>query len=147
MATSGDSDKLSNYATVVADGSYDWYRSHAIRARRLFRISEVGVIVVSSAIPASVAIWNGQEWIAALLGAMVAVLTGLRSIFHWHENYLRFSAAREAVERERRMFRLGVGQYGDVRTREQRLVQAVSAIEESEMGAWLKVVERQPAGQ
>jgi hypothetical protein len=98
---------LHEYARTVAQGSYDWYKSHAIRARQLYKSSEVAVILASAAIPVFVAVSPERIWIPALLGGAVAATTGLRPVFHWHDNYLRFSEAREAVERERRMYRLG----------------------------------------
>ena len=136
---------LHEYAREVAQGSYDWYRSHAIRSRRLYKGSEVAVIVASAAIPVFAAILPATIWIPALLGGAVAATTGLRPVFHWQDNYLRFSEAREAVERERRMYRLGAGAYADPATRDQVLVKAVSTVEQSEMGGWLKVAAK-PSG-
>ena len=138
---------LEEYARNVAQGSYDWYRSHAIRARQLYKGSEVAVIIASAAIPVFVAVLPATIWIPALLGGAVAATTGLRPVFHWHDNYLRFSEAREAVERERRLYRFGAEPYADPATRDQVLVKAVSAIEQSEMGGWLKVAAKAPGSE
>ena len=135
------------YARKVAQGSFDWYRSHAIRSRQLYKGSEVAVILASAAIPVFVAVSPATTWIPALLGGAVAATTGLRPVFHWQDNYLRFSEAREAVERERRLYRLEADPYADPLTRDQLLVKAVSAIEQSEMGGWLKVATKQPGSE
>jgi Protein of unknown function (DUF4231) len=104
-----------SYAMHIADASFAWYRTAAIRARRLYRSAEISVIVVSALVPLSAVVLPGNTIVAAALGSAVVVITGLRSVFHWHENYLRFSHAREAVEAERRRFRTGVKPYDDHR--------------------------------
>jgi len=131
----------SEYAVSVADASYQWYRAASIRARRLYRGSELAVIVISALIPLSAVVIVNNVAILALLGSIVVVITGLRSVFHWHENYLRFSRAREAVEAERRKYRIGVEPYSTVAERDMNLVQAVTRIEQEEMGNWLQLAE------
>jgi hypothetical protein len=86
----------------------------------------------------------GNTLVPAALGSAVVMITGLRSVFHWHENYLRFSHAREAVEAERRRLRTGATPYDDHQTRETVLAEAITRIEQEEMGHWLKVA-AQPA--
>jgi hypothetical protein len=80
----------------------------------------------------------------AILGAIVVVLSGLRAVFHWHDNYLRFSRAREAVESERRLYHTSAKPYDDPATRDQVLVGAISKIEQAEMGGWQKVAAHKP---
>jgi hypothetical protein len=65
-------------------------------------------------------------------------------VFHWQDNYLRFSQAREAVEAERRLYNTGAKPYEDQATRDQILVEAVSRIEQTEMGNWLKIAASRP---
>jgi len=128
----------------LANDSYDWYRSHAIRARQLYKSSETLVLVLAAAIPVSAAIWPGNAVPAAVLGALVVVLTGARSIFHWQENYLRFSKAREAVEAERRTYRIGAAPYDDPATRDAALAARVTGIEQEEMAGWIEVASQRP---
>lgn len=132
------------YAMGIANGSYTWYRSAAIRSRRMFRVSETAVLIVSAAIPASAAIAPHNAIAPAVLGALVVVLSGLRAIFHWQDNHLRFSGAREAVEAERRLYHTGAPPYEDPATRDQTLAAAVSRIEQAEMGGWLKIAAQRP---
>jgi methylphosphotriester-DNA--protein-cysteine methyltransferase len=72
------------------------------------------------------------------------VLTGLRSIFHWKDNYLRFSGAREAVEAERRLYLTRAKPYDNDATRDQVLAAAVSRVEQEEMQGWIKVAAERP---
>lgn len=132
-----------NYGLKLANSSYEWYRHAAIRCRRAYRISETAVLVISAAIPASAAIQNDAR-LSAVLGAVIVVLSGLRAVFHWHDNYLRFSGAREAIEAQRRLFHTGVAPYDNPATQDQILAAQVSRIEQEEMAGWIKIAIERP---
>lgn len=134
-----DRSDRASYAINVADESYSWYRRAAIRSRRIYRGVEVAQLLTAALIPLSPVLLEGNTVVPAALGACVVALTGLRSIFHWQENYLRFSQAREAVDAERRAYFTGAAPYSNANTRDQRLVSAVTAIEQREMGGWLEI--------
>ncbi|MGX1810832.1 DUF4231 domain-containing protein [Nocardia sp. NPDC055321] len=130
------------YALKLANSSYEWYRGAAIKARRYHRLTEVLQLVCSAAIPVCVVLIDGNTAVPAVLGAVVVVITGLRASFHWHDDYLRFSQAREAVEAQRRLFHTGAYPY-DSDTCEEVLAKAVTQIEQNEMGSWLKIAQPQ----
>ncbi|MFG1672386.1 DUF4231 domain-containing protein [Streptomyces sp. Y7] len=127
------------YAMRLANGSYDWYHGAAVRARRNFRLSETLLLLVSAAIPVSAVLWSRNAEIPAVLGGVVVVITGLRSVFHWQDDYLRFTEAREAVEAERRLYHTGAEPYAVPATRDQALAAAVTRIEQREMGTWVQL--------
>ena len=129
---------------TLANNSYEWYRSHAIRARKSDRAAEVAILATSAAIPVAAAISPHNAIVPAVLGSITVILAGMRVIFHWHENYLRFSRAREAIEHERRLYRVEASPYADPATREKLLTQAVSKIEQEEMGAWVRIASERP---
>jgi hypothetical protein len=139
-----DSSKVTTYAMDLANSSYEWYRTHAIRSRRAYRISETAVLIVSAAIPASVAVAPHISIIPAVLGAVAVILSGLRAVFHWQDNYLRFSGAREAVEAERRLYYTGASPYDVSESKEQTLAASISQIEREEMGGWIKIAAERP---
>jgi hypothetical protein len=132
------------YAMNIANGSYNWYRTAAIRSKKWYRLSETTVLVVSAAIPAAAAISPHNALAPAVLGAVAVIVAGLRAIFHWQDNYLRFSGAREAVEGERRLYYTGTQPYEDLITRDQVLAASISRIEQTEMGVWQKLLETRP---
>jgi hypothetical protein len=68
----------------------------------------------------------------------------MRAVFHWQDNYLRFSGAREAVEAQRRLYYTGAEPYDNVATRDQVLAASISRIEQEEMGGWIKVAAERP---
>lgn len=136
------------YALELADSSYEWYSRAAKKARRYHRLTEVLQLVGSAVIPVSAVLLRENTAVPAVLGAVVVITTGLRSAFHWHDDYLRFSQAREAVEAERRLFRTGAAPYDDPARRNQVLAQTVTSIELKEMSSWLKIAgpRRHPRG-
>jgi hypothetical protein len=133
-----------DYAIWLADASHDWYRTAAIRSRRSYRVSETAILVVSAAVPLAGAIEPRNAVIPAILGAVVVILSGMRAIFHWQENYLRFSNTRELIEAERRLYRTSCAPYDDAATRSMKLAAAVTRIEREEMGGWSKIANERP---
>ncbi|UGT59857.1 DUF4231 domain-containing protein [Nocardia asteroides] len=130
--------ETTSYAEGVASASYYWYKKAAIKARRLHRVSELSQLILSAAIPVCAVILEGNTILSAVLGSLLVVITGLKSSFHWHDDYLRFSQAREAVEAERRLYATGSEPYDDVSKRDQVLVKILTSIEQREMGFWLR---------
>jgi uncharacterized protein DUF4231 len=72
------------------------------------------------------------------------VFSGLRSVFHWKDNYLRFSHARESLEAQRRLYVTHTSPYDDPDTRDQRLAAAVTKVEQDEMRGWIKLAAGPP---
>jgi hypothetical protein len=144
MVTTQSSAPAPSYSVALADGSYDWYKKHAIRARRAYKTAESALVVVAAAIPTSAVLIADSNVIPAVLGAIVVVISGLRSVFHWQDNYLRFSQAREAIEAERRLYNTLAPPYDDASTRDQILAGAVTRIEHEEMRGWVEVASKRP---
>jgi hypothetical protein len=136
-ANSGLVDNLS--AWELASCSYRWYINAARRSRRMARTGELVAIIGSSSVAVVVAIWPNAHFAPALLGLLVATAAGANNVFHWRENYLRYSVAREALNRQMRLYRASLTPYDNESTRDGILVQEVSAIEETEMAGWVQI--------
>lgn len=134
----------SSYGLPLANELYDWYLEHASESRILYKAHEILLLIVAAAIPASAAIAHNNVIAPAILGAVVVVLAGLRSVFHWQENYIRCNAARLGIDVERRKYRAGVTPYDDPATRDQLLTEAVSRIEQEETTDWAKIAAERP---
>ena len=117
------------YGMPLAYDRHDWYEEHAKQSRVLYTVHETLLLIVAAAIPASAAIAHNNVIAPAILGAVVVVLTGVRSVFHWQQNYIRFNGARLGIDVECRNYRAGVTPYDDPATRDQLLTEAVSRIE------------------
>jgi hypothetical protein len=131
-----------NYAVDVADSSYTWYLTASKRSRRAYRQSEFALVVLSASVPLAAVLVPHNSALAAVLGSCLVILAGVRAIFHWQENYLRFSRAREAVDAERRLYRLSAPPYDDPTKRDHDLVKAVTKIEHDEMGRWANLADQ-----
>ncbi|MEU5867250.1 DUF4231 domain-containing protein [Nonomuraea sp. NPDC047529] len=138
------SSNSTTYAIEIANSSYSWYQRAAIKARRFYRASEAIQLVLSAAIPIIGILVPGDATAPAILGAILVVLTGMKSIFHWHDDYLRFSAAREAVEAERRLYFTNGEPYSQPSTKDSLLASAITRIEREEMSSWMKIATRRP---
>ena len=110
----------------------------------MYRATEIIVLVTSASIPISAVIAPRNATVPAVLGAIIVVISGLSSVFHWHDNYLRFSRARESIETERRLYHTRSEPYEDLATRDSVLAAAVSRIEQDEMSSWIRIASERP---
>jgi hypothetical protein len=125
-----------------AEASFWWYSRHAKQSRRLYRLSEVLVLVAGAMVPVS-ALLTDDAIAPAILGASIVVLTGLRTTFNWHDNWLRFTAACVALRTEDIRFEHKIEPY-DRDDALDVLAMRVRAIEEAETQSWM-VLRRQSA--
>jgi hypothetical protein len=136
-ANSDDRTRTEAEAIKKIDESFDWYRRNAKKSRNRFQIVEVVQLVTAAAIPPT-ALLN-SPWVPAVLGALVVVLTGLRPVFRWHENYIRFTEACQELLYEKRRFDARLPPYGTSISAESLLVEAVNRVEAKETGAWIEL--------
>lgn len=127
------------YALRVADDSVAWFVAATKRSRYLHRSSELLTLLLSAAIPLTAAIAPHQIGVTAVLGSVLVVVTGLRTMFHWQDNYVRFAGTRGALEAERRLYLVGAAPYDDPATRDTELIRSVTRIEQEESGRWARL--------
>ena len=144
MATEGlggveDLAELDQLAVAQAHKDLEYYRTNARRAQGFNLGAESLLLAVSASVPAVIAIWPDQHGAAAALGALVVVLTGCRSLFHWKETYVRFSRAFVTLDRELASFTVGALRYSDPATRGRLLVEASNRVALEETSAWAKL--------
>ena len=132
MTTPPDDDPL-----AILDQQYTWYRGHAVSAGMRFKVLEIALLVVAALIPVSTVVTD--RWVTAVLGAVVVVLTGLRSIFTWQDDWLRFTEAWQQLQFARTRYVHGLAPYDDPATRDATLVQRVQEIQAAETRGWLSL--------
>lgn len=133
-------------ATEIANESWSWYKNAARRSRAYHRSSELAVLCMSASVPIVALSSSANTGLAAaILGAGIVVVTGVRNLFHWQDNYVRFSRSREAVDVERRRYAGGLAPYNDARSRDALLIERVIEIEQDELHQWSKIA-RPPTG-
>jgi hypothetical protein len=126
----------SQSAVEVLNKSVDYYKQQASRAKILYFGSESGLLVVAAAIPVTAA-FTSSRVVPAVLGGVVVVLTGLRRVFQWRENWLRFSAACGQLETARQLYAQRTDKYAD-NDRDACLVREVCEIETAETQGWIR---------
>jgi hypothetical protein len=122
---------------AILETQYAWYRGHAVSAGMRYKALEITLLVAAALIPVSTVVTD--RWVTALLGAVVVVLTGVRSIFSWQEDWLRFTEAWQQLQFARTRYVHGLPPYDDPATREATLVQRVQEIQRSETRGWLSL--------
>ncbi|MFL6167573.1 MAG: DUF4231 domain-containing protein [Ornithinibacter sp.] len=83
----------------AVEKSRTWYATQAWRAKLGYWSSETLLVVLGAAIPVSIAITDNQV-LPAVLGGAIVVVTGLRRIYNWQENWARFSGVCALLETE-----------------------------------------------
>lgn len=118
-----------------------WYATNAVHSRGRHYIVEVALLVVGASVPVAALALPGNGVPAAVLGGIVVVLTGLRQVFHWHDNYVRFTAACQALKHERLKYMVFEPPYDDPATRDRSLVDVMNSIEEQETRGWTRLMD------
>lgn len=77
---------------AIALQRMNWYAKHRARSRVAYMVSEVLLLVAAAATTLAAAL-QASPWVTASLAAGSLVLTGLRKVFDWHEDWLAFSQA------------------------------------------------------
>ena len=116
-----------------------WYRRMLARARLGTYVLEILVLLCGAAIAVSAAL-HFTAWLTSLLGAAVAVFSGLRSLFGWKENRRARATAYVDIQAEVARYERGAAPYdsGDVKLDGDQLQETVIAIVKSETAAWAK---------
>ena len=125
--------------------SAGWYTRAAGRARVLFFATETLVLVVAAAIPVAAA-FSGDRRTPAILGAVVVVITGLRSVFRWRDSWTRFTGAFLELETARQLYLAGAAPYASD-DRDVRLMERVLQIRTAETLGWIAMRSRDDASE
>lgn len=116
-----------------------WYRQQMRSARIKSHAVDTCILVLTAGVPFAVAA-RARGWVAALLGALAAVGTGLRQVFGWQKNWALFSVASGQIEAEIVRFGYGIGDYQEAATAAGRLADRVENIPAAETGTWVQRV-------
>jgi hypothetical protein len=92
-------------------------------------------LLLAAAIPATLAL-GASAAIPALLGAGVVVCGGLRQIFDWHANWIRFAQVRSEIERQVALFGAGLPPYSRSENAARVLVATVNEIDQADLAGW-----------
>ena len=126
------------------DGRYakalEYYDGRAIRNQRWYHFCSVYTLAVSIAVtPVLLGDWpKGHGLIlAAMLSPTIALVAGASDHFRFHENWLSYRAAWDALQRELRWHDARVGPYAGIQDRNARFVERAEDLMSHEGGEWL----------
>jgi hypothetical protein len=119
---------------ALAVQQMEWYSRHRDLARRAYQAGEVLVLIAAAATTLAAAL-QVHPWVTASLAATSLVLTGLRKVFDWHENWLAFTAAWIELRSAVYAYRLLPEDQRDERARSE-LVDKVNMVAMSETSRW-----------
>ncbi len=122
-----------DYLARRVDAQRAWHSKKA-RWNKLWYLSlEITTMVAGACIPiinvipvGADAVW--QRVASAALAAVVVFAAGISKLFKFQENWLRYRAIAENLERERELFVAGLGDYGNADA-QKRLAALVDRVE------------------
>ena len=114
-----------------------WYHRQMRTARIKSNAMDTCILVLTAGVPFAVAA-HAPGWVAALLGALAAVGTGLRQVFGWQKDWTSFAVASGQIEAEIVRFGYGIGDYQEAVTAAGRLAERVEDITAAETGTWVQ---------
>lgn len=106
--------------------------------QRVYKSFRLGEIVAAAAIPFLVNFHNAHPVfpvVTGLLGVLIVVLKGMEQLYKYHENWISYRTANEALKREMFLFESHTDPYNDPGAF-QKFVQQVEAILTEENKKW-----------
>lgn len=140
------------YLTRRVDEQFSWYEAKSKSMKQSYYLSKTIVIVSSALIPLLVglsdSINENLKYIAAALGAVVAISEGILSLKKYRENWLIYRSTAEALQREKLMLINRIGAYsdGDEKQIFKNFVERAEQIMSSENTAWMSVTSTKTEG-
>jgi hypothetical protein len=125
-----------SYARSEAERVFRWYERQARVSRFRFQISEVFLLIASAAVPVAGIMAPDDARPAAIIGAVVVVLTAFRSVFHLYDNWTKFAAACAVIKAELRLYEADVEPYDNPATRDEMLLRKINSAD-TEIGRWM----------
>ena len=126
-----DKTALTKYVTDEYPSAVKFYDDRARAAKLQYRILSVFVVAASASLTALVAFSSKDcTWrvISTTVSATIVIATGLLAHLKCHENWLSYRASWDALEREKRLFESGVGEYQSAEDKGALFVEQIEAI-------------------
>ena len=139
------------YIESRLEDQISYYDRSSIRNKGRYTFLKVLEIAFAASIPVVLAISElaGNAWyapsvlrgLAAMLGAGVAILSGVQSIGKYQENWMAFRTTCEMLRHEKYFYETSCGPYKDPATRVCLLVQRVEELISTENTNWQRYME------
>ena len=89
-----------------------WYSKNSGWNKKIFILIQTILIILASLVTAiSVIKWEYLNYVTAILGALIAILTGVLSLNKYQDNWIEYRSASEALKREFFLFETNCAPY------------------------------------
>jgi uncharacterized protein DUF4231 len=121
----------------------DWYEKNANRSRLSFQTLKVIQILAAALVPV-MATLSYPAWITASLGGSVVLVEGIQGAFKFHDNWIGYRNAHEALIREKYLFLAHADAYAMAPDPHRLLAEHVEAVSGEEHAGWLQAQQQPP---
>lgn len=132
-----------DYLKLRLDDQIDWYSLNARKNKKLHYYSKAAIIIISSLIPLLAGIhFSGyyKDVIIGLLGASIAILTGITSLLKFQEKWSEYRMTAETLIQEKILFQTSTGPFSDEQDSFKLLVNRFESLLTREHNAWSQYI-------
>jgi hypothetical protein len=112
-----------------------WYDRAASGNRREYQALRLLAIVLAAAIPV-LTTSRAPSYLTAIFGSAIVVTEGVLQLFGFHDRYIGFRSAWNALDRERRLYESSAGRYADNSNPERTLAERIDELLGQETARW-----------
>jgi len=142
--------KPEEYLKERLEGQIDWYDRKSRYNQKMFKWLRFGEIVVAASIPFIAGLItkesHGWQILVGFMGVLVAVVSGVLSLFQFHERWIEYRTTCESLRKEKYLFVTGTEPYKGENTFE-TLVQRVETLVSKENTNWAQYLMKPDKGE
>ena len=122
-----------NYSEERLDGEIEYYSVNASKNKSNYHRSQITIIIIGALIPVVNIIDFASfeiRLISAILGAIVVGVTGIIQLKKYHENWIMYRSAEEALKKEKYTYENNAGKYSglSVEEKDKKMVENIESI-------------------
>jgi len=81
------------------DDRLEWYKTHKLMPRLLYRLVGIGTVILSVTLPAlTAAQFANKDLVIFCMSIVIAAFTGLGSSYHWDRTWQKNATAQASIE-------------------------------------------------
>ncbi len=119
----------------------DWYEAKSARNQLNYKLLRTIELVTAALIPFTAALlegWDKYAWLAAGLGALIAIAAAINHLYRFHDNWIQYRATAEQLKHDKYLFLTGTEPYAG-KNAFTLLVHRVESLIAKETSSWEKM--------
>jgi hypothetical protein len=113
----------------------NWYDKRATTNQLAYRLLRIVSITMAATIPV-LTTSNAPRLSTAIVGSAIVVVEGIQQVFRYHDRYVAYRSAWNALDREQRLYQSRAGTYSDNPRPEKTLAERFDQIVGEEHSRW-----------